>query len=291
MKKIEEKYYKIWITLIKGIGIKRYINLIKKFKTIKNIFSASSKDLENIQLIDEKLIQNILNPQNKILAKEHLVYMERNNIDIISIEDTEYPLKLLSIYNPPICLYINGNKEIFKEKSIGIIGCRECTSYGKEIAQKFSYYLAKNKINIVSGLAKGIDSEAHLGATYAKGWTTAVLGNGLDIVYPKENYYLVDKILRNDGAIISEYPIGTRPEKMNFPARNRIISGISDGLLVVEAKKKSGTLITVDFALEQGRDVFLVPGNINSLNSEGTNDLIRQGGRLVTCYEDILEEM
>lgn len=291
MKKIEEKYYKIWITLIKGIGIKRYINLIKKFKTIKNIFSASSKDLKNIQLIDEKLVQNILNPQNKILAKEHLVYMERNNIDIISIEDTEYPLKLLSIYNPPICIYIKGNKEIFKEKSIGIIGCRECTSYGKEIAQKFSYHLAKNKINIVSGLAKGIDSEAHLGATYAKGWTTAVLGNGLDTVYPKENYYLVDKILRNDGAIISEYPIGTRPEKMNFPARNRIISGISDGLLVVEAKKKSGTLITVDFALEQGRDVFLVPGNINSLNSEGTNDLIKQGGRLVTCYEDILEEM
>lgn len=291
MKKIEEKYYKIWITLIKGIGIKRYINLIKEFKTIKNIFSASSKDLVNIPLIDEKLIQNILNSQNKILAKKHLVYMEKNNIDIISIEDTEYPLKLLSIYNPPICLYIKGNKEIFKEKSIGIIGCRECTPYGKEIAQTFSYNLAKNKINIVSGLARGIDSEAHLGATYAKGWTTAVLGNGLDIVYPKENYYLVDKILRNDGAIISEYPIGTRPEKMNFPARNRIISGISDGLLVVEAKKKSGTLITVDFALEQGRDVFLVPGNINSLNSEGTNDLIRQGGRLVTCYEDILEEM
>ena len=291
MKKIEEKYYKIWITLIKGIGIKRYINLIKEFKTIKNIFSASSKDLVNIPLIDEKLIQNILNSQNKILAKKHLVYMEKNNIDIISIEDVEYPLKLVSIYNPPICLYIKGNKEIFKEKSIGIIGCRECTQYGKEIAQKFSYNLAKNKINIVSGLARGIDSEAHLGATYAKGWTTAVLGNGLDIVYPKENYYLVDKILRNDGAIISEYPIGTKPEKMNFPARNRIISGISDGLLVVEAKKKSGTLITVDFALEQGRDVFLVPGNINSLNSEGTNDLIKQGGRLVTCYEDILEEM
>ena len=291
MKKIEEKYYKIWITLIKGIGIKRYINLIKKFKTIKNIFSASVKDLENIQLIDEKLIQNILNPQNKILAKKHLVYMEKNNIDIISIEDVEYPLKLVSIYNPHICLYIKGNKEIFKEKSIGIIGFRECTQYGKEIAQKFSYNLAKNKINIVSGLARGIDSEAHLGATYAKGWTTAVLGNGLDTVYPKENYYLVDKILRNDGAIISEYPIGAKPEKMNFPARNRIISGISDGLLVVEAKKKSGTLITVDFALEQGRDVFLVPGNINSLNSEGTNDLIKQGGRLVTCYEDILEEM
>lgn len=259
MIKIEEKYYKIWITLIKEIGIKRYINLIKKFKTIKNIFYATKPELKDIPLMNEKIIQNILNPQNKILAKKHLIYMEKNNIDIISIEDKEYPQKLISIYNPPICIYIKGNKKIFEAKSIGIIGCRECTKYGKEIAQIFSYNLALNKINIVSGLARGIDSEAHLGATYSKGLTTAVLGNGLDIVYPGENYYLAEKILKNNGAIISEYPIGTKPEKLNFPARNRIISGISDGLLVVEAKKKSGTLITVDFALEQGRDVFIVP--------------------------------
>lgn len=185
--------------------------------------------------------------------------MERNNIDIISVEDKEYPLNLLNIHNPPICLYIKGNREIFKSKSIAVIGCRENTEYGKEVAQKFSYNLAKNKINIVSGLAKGIDSEAHLGAIYGNGLTTAVLGNGLDTIYPKENYYLAEKILRNNGVIISEYPIGTKPEKMNFPARNRIISGISDGVLVVEAKKKSGTIITVDFALEQGREVFLVP--------------------------------
>lgn len=215
--------------------------------------------MKNIPLIDENIIQNILDSQNKILAKKHLIYMEQNKIDIISIEDEEYPINLLSIYNPPICIYIRGNKQIFKSKAVGIIGCRECTQYGKEIAQKFSYDLSRNKINIVSGLAKGIDSEAHLGATYAKGLTTAILGNGLDTIYPKENYYLAEKILRNNGAIISEFPIGTKPEKMNFPARNRIISGISDGILVVEAKKKSGTLITVDFALEQGRDVFLVP--------------------------------
>ena len=259
MIKIEEKYYKIWITLLKGVGIKTYIKLIKRFKNVKNIFNAKHSELKTIQFIDEKVIQNILDPKNKILAKQHLIYMEQHNIDIISIEDKEYPQNLISIYNPPICLYIRGNKQIFKTKSIGIIGCRECTIYGKEIAQKFSYNLAMNKFNIVSGLAKGIDSDAHLGATYAKGITTAVLGNGLDTIYPRENYYLVEKILRNNGAIISEYPLGTKPEKMNFPARNRIISGISEGLLVVEAKKKSGTLITVDFALEQGRDVFIVP--------------------------------
>ena len=259
MIKIEEKYYKIWLSLISGIGIKRYINLINRLKTIKNIFNATKNEIQDIPLIDEKIIQKILNQENKILAKKHLIYMEKNNIDIISIEDENYPPNLRNIYNPPIFLYIKGNKKIFKNKSLGIIGCRECSEYGKEIAQKFSYYLAASNINIVSGLARGIDSEAHLGAIYNKGLTTAVLGNGIDIIYPNENYYLAEKILKTNGTIISEYPIGTKPEKMNFPARNRIISGISNGILVVEAQKKSGTLITVDFALEQGRDVFKVP--------------------------------
>ena len=294
MIKIEEKYYKIWITLIKGIGIKKYINLINKFKTRKNIFNATKKELENIKLIDEKTVNNILNPQNKILAKKHLEYMEKHFIDIIAIEEEEYPSYLREIYNPPICIYIKGNKNIFRNKSIGIIGCRECTQYGKEIAQKFSYELARNKINIVSGLARGIDSFAHLGATYSKGLTTAVMGNGIDIVYPKENYYLVQKILNTNGAIISEYPIGTKPEKMNFPARNRIISGISNGLLVVEAKKKSGTLITVDFALEQGRDVFLIPRKhkfrkfrryerFNKTRRKISNKLRRYFKRIIIC--------
>lgn len=259
MIKIEEKYYKIWLSLISGIGIKRYINLINRLKTIKNIFNATKNEIQGIPLIDEKIIQKILNQENKILAKKHLIYMEKNNIDIISIEDENYPPNLRNIYNPPIFLYIKGNKKIFKNKSLGIIGCRKCSEYGKEIAQKFSYYLAASNINIVSGLARGIDSEAHLGAIYNKGLTTAVLGNGIDIIYPNENYYLAEKILKTNGTIISEYPIGTKPEKMNFPARNRIISGISNGILVVEAQKKSGTLITVDFALEQGRDVFIVP--------------------------------
>ena len=232
---------------------------MKRFKTLKNLFNASIKDLQGINLIDQKIITNILNPQNRILAKKHLIYMEKNKIDLISIGEKEYPIKLMEIYNPPICIYIKGNREVFKYKSIGIIGCRECSEYGKEVTQRFSYNLALNKVNIVSGLARGIDSFSHLGAVYGNGITTAVLGNGLDIIYPKENYYLAEKIIRKNGAIISEYPIGTKPEKMNFPARNRIISGISNGVLVIEAKKKSGTLITVDFALEQGRDVFIVP--------------------------------
>ncbi|MEE0865361.1 MAG: DNA-processing protein DprA [Clostridia bacterium] len=237
--------------------------------------------------------------------------MDKNDIDIISINEEKYPKILKEIYDPPISLYVKGNTEILNNKAIAIVGCRDATEYGKKAAKYFSYNLSKDGINIVSGLARGIDSYAHIGNICAQdeesekkqktdklkinmleynhqyGKTIAVVGNGLDIVYPKENIFLFDKIIETGGAIISEYPLGTKPDKMNFPARNRIVSGISKGIIVVEAKEKSGTLITVDFALEQGRDVYVVPGNINSINSVGTNDLIKQGARLVTNYIDI----
>ncbi len=237
--------------------------------------------------------------------------MKKNDIDIISINEEKYPKILKEIYDPPISLYIKGNTEILNNKSVAIVGCRDATEYGKKATRYFSYNLSKKGINIVSGLARGIDSYAHIGSICAYdeeseekqeadklkinmqeynhqyGKTIAVVGNGLDIVYPKENKYLFDKIIESGGAIISEYPLGTKPDKMNFPARNRIVSGISKGIIVIEAKEKSGTLITVDFALEQGRDIYVVPGNINSVNSVGTNDLIKQGARLVTNYKDI----
>ena len=220
----------------------------------------------------------------------HLKFMKENNIKIISIEDEEYPVLLKNIYNPPINLYIRGNKNILNNLSIGIIGCRDFSEYGKRIAEKFSYHISKNNINIISGLAYGIDSFAHIGAIMAKQRTIAILGNGLDTIYPKENIKIANKILELEGAIISEFPLGTRPQKINFPSRNRIISGMSKGILVVEAKEKSGTLITVDFALEQGRDVFVIPGNIDSENSVGTNELIKQGAKLVTDWKEIVEE-
>lgn len=214
--------------------------------------------------------------------------MAKNHIDIISIQDEEYPKLLKEIYDPPVFLYIKGNKKILNNNSISIIGCREATSYGLKVAGEFAYNLSKQKINIISGLARGIDSVAHFGAVRANGKTVAVLGNGLDTIYPKENNNLIQNILNSGGAIISEYPLGTLPKKENFPARNRIISGISRGILVVEAKEKSGTLITVDFALEQGRDVFVIPGNINSINSVGTNNLIKQGAKLVTSWKECI---
>lgn len=264
---------------------------MKKFKCHKAIYNASKEELKEVALIDEKVAENILNVETKKRVLNHIKYMQANNIDIIGIEDEEYPYYLREIYSPPICIYIKGNKKILNDINIGMVGCRECSKYGMEVAKDFSYNLAKNKINIVSGLAKGIDAYSHWGAVLAKGKTIAVLGNGLDTVYPKENKSLAEKIINKGGAIISEYPLGTKPEKLNFPARNRIISGISKGLIVVEAKKKSGTMITVDFALEQGRDVFVVPGNINSPNSEGTNELIKQGAKMVTSFEDVLEDL
>ena len=243
-----------------------------------------------VQGISEKIADLISNKEIKKDVIRHLKYMQKNNIDILTIEDKNYPKLLRKISSPPINIYVKGNKEILNKVSIGIVGCRVASDYGKNVAQNFAYNLAKNNINIVSGLARGIDSFSHIGAIKAKGITVGVIGNGLDMIYPKENIYLAQEILNSNGAIISECPLGTKPEKANFPKRNRIISGMCNGILVVEAKAKSGTIITIDFALEQGRDVFAIPGNIDSENSYGTNEIIKQGAKLVTNWSEIVEE-
>ena len=209
-------------------------------------------------------------------------------IKTISIENEKYPESLRKIYDSPKCLYVMGNVGILNAPSIAIVGCREATEYGKKAATYFAYNLAKQNVNIISGLAKGIDSYAHIGALQANGKTIAVIGSGLDIIYPKENEQLAKEIIAKGGAIISEYPLGTKPEKAHFPARNRIISGLSNGVLVVEAKEKSGSLITADFAMEQGKEVYAVPGNINSLNSVGTNNLIKDGAIPVSNFSDFI---
>ena len=216
------------------------------------------------------------------------INLDKNKIKTIKLEDSTYPEKLKEIYNPPKTIYLIGNEKLLNQKSIAIIGCRECTRYGAENAYKFGYELAKENICVISGFAKGIDTYSHKGAVSAKGKTIAVLGCGLDIIYPPENIKLYKQILLQGGAIISEYPLGSKPEKYHFPERNRIISGLSSGVLVIEAKKKSGTMITVDFALEQGREVYAVPGNISSENSYGTNELIKEGAIPVTSINDMI---
>lgn len=311
MEDLENKKYWIWFSLIKGLGCVRKNKLLKIYGTPERIYELSKSDLLKIDGIGEETATNIIETKNEKMLNYHIKYMKENNIDIIHICEKSYPQILRQIYDAPVSLYIRGNKKILNGENVGIVGCRDCTDYGKKAAKYFGYNLSKEKsINIVSGLAKGVDSYAHWGSVGANieakgdkncgkkysgcgkrdidcGKTIAVLGNGLDMIYPKENIELANEIIRNGGAIISEYPCGTKPDKMNFPARNRIISGISQGVIVIEAKEKSGTLITVDFALEQGRDVFVVPGNINSMNSVGTNDLIKQGAKMVTSYEEI----
>ena len=318
MENLENKKYWIWFSLIKGLGCVRKNKLLKIYGTPEEIYKLSKRELLKVDGIGEETVTNIIEAKNEKILNYHIKYMEENNIDIIHICEKSYPQALKRIYDAPVSLYIRGNKEILNGKNIGIVGCRECTDYGKKAAKYFAYNLSKEKsVNIVSGLAKGVDSYAHWGSVGANiecentkncgkkqescgkinndcgklkndcGKTIAILGNGLDMIYPKENIELANEIIRNGGAIISEYPCGTKPDKMNFPARNRILSGLSKGIIVIEAKEKSGTLITVDFALEQGRDVFVVPGNINSINSVGTNDLIKQGAKMVTSYEDI----
>lgn len=317
MENLEDKKYWIWFSLIKGLGCVRKHKLLKKYGTPDEIYKLGKSELLKIDGIGRETVSNIIEAKNEKILDYHIKYMKENNIDIIHICEKNYPQLLRQIYDAPVSLYIRGKKEILNGKNIGIVGCRECTDYGKKAAKYFAYNLSKKGMNIISGLAKGVDSYAHWGSIGINielekvkncgekqtdcgkqnmecgqfkqncGKTIAVLGNGLDMIYPKENIELANEIIRSGGAIVSEYPCGTKPDKMNFPARNRIISGISQGIIVVEAKEKSGTLITVDFALEQGRDVFVVPGNINSVNSVGTNDLIKQGAKMVTCYEEI----
>ena len=286
MEELENKRYWIWLSLIKNLGSKRKLKLLELYRTPEEIYKLTKEELININGIGEAIANDIIISKKEKILNYHIKYMKENNIKIININEREYPQALKKIYDPPISLYVKGNIKKLNNKNIGIVGCRECTTYGKKSAEYFAYNLSKQNINIVSGLAKGIDSYAHLGSLNT-GNTIAVLGNGLDMIYPKENLELANEIIKKGGTIISEYPCGSKPDKMKFPARNRIISGISSGIIVIEAKEKSGTLITVDFALEQGRDVFVVPGNINSINSVGTNDLIKQGARLVTTYEDV----
>lgn len=213
-------------------------------------------------------------------------------IEEISFTSEKYPKQLREIYNPPKRIYVIGNIEILNNVGIAIVGSRNATEYGKKVALKLSEDLSKRKIVIISGLAKGIDSYAHIGTLNVQnGKTIAILGSGIKEIYPKENIELARRIIKNGGCIISEYPPNDKPNKMNFPERNRIISGLSKGVVIVEASEKSGALITADFALEQGRDVFAVPGDIYSNTSIGTNKLIGQGAKLVITVEDILNEI
>lgn len=287
---MQERLYWIWLSRIEKLGSIKISKLLEVYKEPKEIWKLKKEELIKIDGIGEKLAQEVLKKEYRENLEKYADYMDKHEIKFISIFDKKYPENLKNIYDPPQILYVKGNENILNDFSLAIVGCRQNSEYGKIVTKSIAKDLANKNIITVSGLAIGIDSIAQKEAVENNAKTIGVLGNGLDTIYPKGNTYLAQKIIENGGAIISEYVIGTKPEKMNFPARNRIISGISSGVIVIEAKEKSGTMITVDFALEQGKQVFAIPGNITSINSKGTNELIKQGAKMVTNINDILEE-
>ena len=286
MREIE---YWIWISSLEGMGAVKAMSLLELYKNPRIIYDLSEKELKQTKFLTEKNIEELLDKQKKVRVNQIYQLMIKHNIKMINIFDDKYPHNLKQIYDPPVALYYIGKFEI-NDFAIAIVGSRRTTNYGSYSAKKLSYDLAMRGIQIVSGLARGIDSIAHEGCLAARGKTIAVLGCGLDTIYPPENTNLFDEIIKSEGLVLSEYPPGMPPLQHNFPARNRIISGISSGVLVVEAAKRSGSLITACYALEQGREVFAIPGNIDCAYSRGTNQLIKDGAKMVICAEDILEE-
>ena len=280
--------YEVWLSNI-NISNKRKIELLKKFRTAKKIWNLDKKSLEKLDL-KESEINNILENEEKRNLEKYVNYMVKHNILLVSCFSEKYPDSLKFIDNRPVFLYIRGNIENLYEDCVAIVGSRNASIYGRNVARKIAKELADRNINIVSGLAAGIDKFAHLGALESKtGKTIAVLGTGIsdNEIYPFENKKLFENILESKGTIISEFKLGTKPLKYNFPLRNRIISGLSKKLIVVEAAQNSGSLITADFALEQGKDIYAVPGNITSENSVGTNELIKQGAYLFNKIDDL----
>lgn len=282
--------YWIWLSQVDGLGPIQKMKLLDKFKCPEEIFKVKISEIEKIEGIRKIAIEGIENSKNIDLLKRYEEYILSHKIKLINIFDKEYPQALKEIYNPPITLFAKGNLNLLGKKSIAIVGCRDASIYGIKTAEEFAYKLSKENIVVISGLARGIDASAHIGSLRANGNTIAVLGCGIDICYPRENLEIYKKIL-NRGLIISEHIVGTYPKPEYFPLRNRIVSGLANGTLIVEAKRKSGSLITADLTLEQGREVYVVPGNISSQNSEGTNDLIKQGAKVVTSAQDIIEDL
>ena len=281
--------YWLWLTELPGLTNQTRLALLRHFPTPEDVYYADPEEV--------LLTEGITREQAKLLedkdcsgADRILADCQQLDLDLLTIQDAGYPNRLRNIYDPPCLLYVRGRLPAFDdEASIAVVGTRDCTPYGISSAEKLGYGLAAGGAVVVSGLARGVDSAALRGALRAGGTVTAVLGNGLDVVYPPENQYLYEDVAAA-GALISEYPPGTPPEAKHFPVRNRIMSGLCLGTLVVEAPARSGALITAGTALEQGRDVFAVPGPIDAPASVGCNRLIRDGAGLVSDAWDILGE-
>jgi len=280
------------LSLVPGMGPVTCNKLVAHFGSPEKVLAASSPNLTAVASLRKESLAALSGEGRQHLeelANKEIERAAEKNIVIIPCDDPLYPALLKNIHDPPVVLYVLGAPELLTCRGMGIVGSRAATHYGKDIAQQMAGSLSRQGFTIISGLALGIDTAAHNGALAAEGKTIAVLGCGLDIVYPPSNHNLYKRIA-SAGAVVSEYPLGTKPDSFRFPARNRIISGLSLGIVVVEAANRSGSLITASHALEQGREVFAVPGRIDSVKSAGTHTLLQQGAKLVHSINDIVEE-
>jgi len=290
--------YNYWLAGISNIGNKKIDLLLRYFGDAEGVYNASEKELEAFMSescpaslrFGRRDIKAIIESKNPDRIHASYTKLIRSGIYFVTKGDEQYPGKLHNIYDAPYALYFKGRLPDESQKTIAIVGARDCTVHGGQLAEYFARELAKRGIAIISGLARGIDSHAHKGALEADGVTFAVMGCGIDICYPRENLKLYMD-MQAKGGIISEYAPDTRPYAGNFPMRNRLISGLSDAVLVVEAREKSGSLITADMGLEQGKDIFAIPGRPTDPLSAGCNNLIKMGAKLVAEPEDILEEL
>jgi DNA processing protein len=278
------------LSLTPGLGPTKARKLVEHFGSLEAVFRASLTELESAE-IQAASAQSLATGKSAELAREEQARATDAGISILSTDDAFYPPRLKEIYDPPVILYVRGIAEVLARPGITVVGTRHPTPYGSGMAERLSCDLAGQGLVIVSGMARGVDTASHRGAISAKGKTVAVFGTGVDVIYPKENSRLSEQILALGGALISEFPLGTFAAPQNFPIRNRILSGMSLGVLVVEAAEYSGTRITARLALEQNRDVFAVPGNVTNKNSWGPNTLIKQGAKLVATWEDVWEDL
>lgn len=280
--------YWVALSLIDGIGSVTLCQLLRRFGSPANVFAASKSQLKEV--VDDKIASSIANGLDENAVGPTLAWLSNPHNHIITLADSIYPKALLEIANPPAVLYAKGNLNCLALPCLAVVGSRNATPQGEKNAEDFSENLSRHGLCIVSGMALGIDGAAHRGVLKAKGATIAVVGTGLDIVYPAKHRDLAHQIV-SDGLILSEFPLGTPSKAQNFPRRNRIISGLSLGCLVIEANLDSGSLITARLAAEQGREVFAIPGSIHSPVAKGCHQLIKQGAKLVESTEDILSEL
>jgi DNA processing protein len=283
-----------WVELnmTPGIGPRAAAKLLERFGSAEAVYSATRPELEQLRIVPEA-VDSIIARDLQTRAEAEIAAVRKIGGDILLLDDGVYPSSLREIYDPPIVLYVKGAwSECWDQPCVGVVGSRKCSTYGQNAALMLARDLAQRGITVVSGFARGIDAAAHRGALEANGRTVAVLGTGIDEVYPRDHKKLAAEILEGGGALVSQFPLGTPPVSENFPYRNRIISGLSLGVVVVEASEYSGSLITARLAMEQNREVFAVPGNITSRNSFGTNYLIKgAGAKLVQQWQDIATEL